>query len=144
MFSTTVDLSLLDGYIIESGILLDDASKYKNKTIAETYANGEFDGYECIGYTSTSLTENTSTVWCVLNVIDGLVTENNKENLNYEFAAAAYFTLTNSYGNTTTVVVNQKTYSVKSMVKYYLNNSSSLGIDKETVEIINTFDEYIK
>ena len=143
MFGASVDSSLFEGYTnIDGGILLDNAARYQNTTIKASYEAGTFNGITSL---KTSLVEADGkyTVGTTVNIIEELVNEENKKYLNYEFIAAAYFVLTDANGETTTVILNQKSYSVKTMTSYYINNSSSLGISDETVSIIESFNNYI-
>ena len=142
-FGAKVTSSLFEGYTkVSGGVMIDNAANYTNTTIAEAYANGEFKGITTVKESLNVTDDGFYSVGSTIEVIDGLVDENNKEYLSYEFVAAVYFTLENAEG-TTTVVLQQKAYSVSTMVDYYLDNSSGLGLNDETVKVVEAFDAFI-
>lgn len=142
-FGAKVTSTLFEGYTkVSGGVMIDNAANYTNTTIAEAYANGEFKGITTSKESLKLTDDGFYSVGSTIEVIDGLVDENNKKYLSYEFVAAVYFTLENAEG-TTTVVLEQKTYSVSTMVDYYLANSSSLGLTDEAVKVVEAFDAFI-
>lgn len=142
-FGAKVTSSLFEGYTkVSGGVMIDNAANYTNTTIAEAYANGEFKGITTSKESLKLTDDGFYSVGSTIEVIDGLVDENNKKYLSYEFVAAVYFTLENAEG-TTTVVLEQKAYSVSTMVDYYLANSSGLGLNDETVKVVEAFDAFI-
>lgn len=142
-FGAKVTSSLFEGYTkVSGGVMIDNAANYANTTIAEAYANGEFKGITTSKESLKLTDDGFYSVGSTIEVIDGLVDENNKKYLSYEFVAAVYFTLENAEG-TTTVVLEQKAYSVSTMVDYYLANSSSLGLTDEAVKVVEAFDTFI-
>lgn len=142
-FGAKVTSTLFEGYTkVSGGVMIDNAANYTNTTIAEAYANGEFAGITTVKESLNVTDDGFYSVGSTIEVIDGLVDENNKKYLSYEFVAAVYFTLENAEG-TTTVVLEQKAYSVSTMVDYYLANSSGLGLNDETVKVVEAFDTFI-
>ena len=142
-FGAKVTSTLFEGYTkVSGGVMIDNAANYTNTTIAEAYANGEFEGITTSKESLKLTDDGFYSVGSTIEVIDGLVDENNKKYLSYEFVAAVYFTLENAEG-TTTVVLAQKAYSVSTMVDYYLANSSDLGLNDEAVKVVEAFDAFI-
>ena len=143
-FGASVDADLFEGYTsVNGGILLENAAKYTETTLAEAYKNGTFEGRKSSKENLTSA-DGFYTVGTVVEIINGLVNEENEKFLSYEFVAAAYFELVDAEGNVTTVVLEQKVYSVKSMVEYYNDNLSALGIEDENViKALGAFEDYL-
>lgn len=143
-FGASVNADLFEGYAsVNGGILLENAANYTETTLAEAYANGSFEGIDTIKENLTPV-DGFYTVGTVVEIINGLVNEENEKFLSYEFVAAAYFELVDAEGNVTTVVLQQKVYSVKSMVEYYNNNLSLLGIeDKNVIKALGAFEDYL-
>ena len=152
LFGATVDASLFEGYTVTAGgVLIDNAANYdENNTLAKAYEACEFDAdnFDGIVTEKTSLTpvDGNYTVGSVIEVISGEVIKEgdnaNIDYLKYEFIAAAYFVLEKD-GTTTTVVLDQKSYSVKEMVTYYNENASDLGLDENQIEAVSAFKDYI-
>lgn len=143
-FGASVEADLFEGYTsVNGGILLENAANYTETTLAEAYANNEFSGIKSVKEDLNPV-DGFYTVGTVVEIINGLVNEENKEFLSYEFVAAGYFELVDEEGNVTTVVLEQKVYSVKSMVEYYNDHLTALGIEDENViKALAAFEDYL-
>ena len=147
LFGAEVDASLFEGYTVSGGVLIDNAANYTNTTIAEVYRNGNFKGLTTenasLSKVKNQKEEEIYSVGTVVEIIDGLVTEDNVINLDYKFVAAVYFTLTNEE-DSKTIVLQQKSYSAREMLNYYIENLSTLGItNPDTIKALGAFSTYI-
>ena len=139
-----VDADLFVGYTqVNGGVLLANAANYKTTTIAEAYAAGTFNGITS-AKEKLSVIDGCYSVGTIVEIINGLVTDDNKTLLTKEFVGAVYFELIDASGNTKVIVLEQKTYSVSGMVDYYCGYTSTLGItDEYTIKALNALNEYI-
>lgn len=142
LFGASVDSTLFTGYKVTGGVLIDNAANYVTTTIAEEYNKGNFTGIKTYKENLT-IVNGCYEVGSLIEVVSGVVDETNNKYLNYEFVAAAYFILIDTNGKSTTVVLKQKSYSVKTMLQYYVNNSLSLNLDTNTIEAVTAFNDYI-
>ena len=141
-----------NGYtVVGGGVLIGNSANYTGvddlgnakPTIAEAYANNEFVG---INKYKAGLTDVDGyyKVGSSIKIVEGIVNDDNINNFDYEFVGAAYFVIEDSNNVQTTVVLKQKSYSVKSMVAYYNENLEVLNItDIEIIKALNAFQEYI-
>lgn len=130
LFGATVESSLFDDFQdVSAGVMFSagDVLDVSNAVEKEVETLVENDGVYSVG--------------AVLEVFaDGeVVTDGTKDRLSKNVTAAVYFVVDGE-----TVILESKTYSVKTMVDYYIINADSLGIeDQYTIDALETLQAYI-